>query len=143
MNHAKSELSKQHIPRILVIEDDFDVAEVTTLLVKKYSGGDCDWVEDSYSAIDAVYEKHFDYWIVDQNLPGLKGFEVLKAVDKAIDRDPILNSETRFLKPISVILMSGSDFEIPKDLALKHFVIQDFVPKQTLSLGLARNLAAS
>lgn len=131
-------------PRILVIEDDADVAAVTRLLLNQFSGGQYDWVADSYAAMDALCVKHYDYVIVDQNIPGLKGLDVLRVVDRAIDQDPTLSDDTRFLKVMPVLFMSGCNIKIPSSFKLKHFVIQDVIAKRSLSLSLslARNLAS-
>jgi DNA-binding response OmpR family regulator len=137
-----SQQNKLRPPKILVIEDDADVAQITQFLVKQYSGGRCDWADDSYVAMEALYKSHYDYIIVDQNLPGLKGLQVLQALDRAIDQDPTLNRETRFLHLIPVLFMSGASIAIPKDFKLKYFVIQDAFEKNILGLGLARNLAS-
>ncbi len=130
------------VPRVLVIEDDADVAEITRYLVNQFSGGRTEWVQDSYAALDALCENRYDYVIVDQNLPGLKGLELLSAMDNALDRDPVLSDRIVMDRPISVIFMSGAKVEVPAGFKLKHFVIQDFVAKSSLSRGLARNLAS-
>lgn len=132
--------SKRTPPHVLVIEDDADVGELTCYLVNQFAGGQSDLVTDSYAAIDALYENKYDYIIVDQNLPGLKGLQVLAAMDNAIDLDPTLSDQTRFIEPLPVIFMSAEAQTIDKKF--RHFVIQDFVAKNSLSLGLARNLAS-
>jgi CheY-like chemotaxis protein len=133
-------VSKKSAPHVLVIEDDADVGELTCALVNRYAGGQSDLVTDSYAAINALYENKYDYVIVDQNLPGLKGLQVLAAMDRAIDQDPTLSDQTRFIKPLPVIFMSAEEQDISKKF--RHFVIQDFVAKTSLSRGLARNLAS-
>ena len=94
--------------KLLIIEDDMDVAEVTSLLVRRFCRGTSDLVGDSYEALNAFYEKSYDYLIVDQNLPGLKGLQVLASLDRAIDLDPLLSEQPRFVNKMPVIFMSGT-----------------------------------
>jgi len=128
--------------KILVVEDDMDTAQLTRFLIERYSSARCDIVGDSYEAIEALCDNSYDYLVVDQNLPGLKGIEVLMRLDSYLDSDPILAEQSRFNRKIPVLLMSAEDIRLPYGLRLTHFEITDRINKRDLGLSLARNFAS-
>lgn len=128
--------------KVLVVEDDGDMAELTRFLIEQFSGARCDIVVDSYEAIEALCDNSYDYLVVDQNLPGLKGIEVLIKLDSYLDTDPILAEQCRFTHKIPVLLMSAENITIPHGLKLTHFEITDSINKRDLNLGLAKNFAS-
>ena len=128
--------------KVLVVEDDSDMAQLTRLLIEKFSGARCDIVVDSYEAIEALCDNNYDYLVVDQNLPGLKGIEVLMKLDSYLDTDPLLAEQCRFSHKIPVLLMSAENINVPNGLKLTHFEITDRINKRDLGLGLAKNFAS-
>lgn len=128
--------------KVLVVEDDGDMAQLTRLLIEQFSGARCDIVVDSYEAIEALCDSNYDYLVVDQNLPGLKGIEVLMKLDSYLDTDPILAEQCRFNHKIPVLLMSVDSITVPHGLRLSHFEITDRINKRDLGLGLAKNFAS-
>ncbi len=128
--------------KILVVEDDGDMAQLTRFLIEQFSGARCDIVVDSYEAIEALCDNNYDYLVVDQNLPGLKGIEVLMKLDSYLDTDPILAEQCRFSHKIPVLLMSGENITLPHGLKLSHFEITDRINKRDLNMGLAKNFAS-
>lgn len=128
--------------KVLVVEDDRDMAQLTRFLIEQFSGARCDIVVDSYEAIEALCDNSYDYLVVDQNLPGLKGIEVLMKLDTYLDTDPLLAEQCRFTHKIPVLLMSGESIEVPHGLKLTHFEITDRINKRDLNLGLAKNFAS-
>ena len=128
--------------KVLVVEDDGDMAQLTRFLIEQFSGARCDIVVDSYEAIEALCDNNYDYLVVDQNLPGLKGIEVLMKLDSYLDTDPILAEQCRFTHKIPVLLMSADNITLPTGLRLSHFEITDQINKRDLNLGLAKNFAS-
>lgn len=128
--------------KVLVVEDDKDMAQLTRHLIEQFSGARCDIVVDSYEAIEALCDNNYDYLVVDQNLPGLKGIEVLMRLDSYLDTDPLLAEQCRFSHKIPVLLMSAENINVPNGLRLSHFEITDRINKRDLGLGLAKNFAS-
>lgn len=128
--------------KVLVVEDDGDMAQLTRMLIEQFSGARCDIVVDSYEAIEALCDNNYDYLVVDQNLPGLKGIEVLMKLDAYLDTDPLLAEQCRFSHKIPVLLMSAENINVPNGLKLSHFEITDRINKRDLGLGLAKNFAS-
>lgn len=142
--NLKPEISRTTLNRrkVLVVEDDTDMAQLTRMLIEQFSGARCDIVGDSYEAIEALCDNSYDYLVVDQNLPGLKGIEVLKKLDAYLDTDPILSEQCRFTHKIPVLLMSAENIVLPHGLRLTHFEITDSINKRDLNIGLAKNFAS-
>lgn len=141
---AKTDLRRTTLNRrkVLVVEDDGDMAQLTRFLIEQFSGARCDIVVDSYEAIEALCDNSYDYLVVDQNLPGLKGIEVLMKLDSYLDTDPLLAEQCRFNHKIPVLLMSADHINVPQGLRLSHFEITDRINKRDLNLGLAKNFAS-
>lgn len=127
--------------KVLVVEDDKEMAHLTRFLIERFSGARCDMVTDSYEAIEALCDSAYDYLVVDQNLPGLKGIEVLIKLDTYLDTDPTLAEQLRFGQKIPVLLMSADSIRLPHGLRLSHFEITDRIHKRDLGQSLARNFA--
>jgi CheY-like chemotaxis protein len=147
--HAMEEMAEATIPqttlnrrKVLVVEDDSDMAQLTRFLIEQFSGARCDIVVDSYEAIEALCDNNYDYLVVDQNLPGMKGIEILIKLDSYLDTDPILAEQSRFTHKIPVLLMSAGTINVPYGLKLTHFEITDSINKRDLNLGLAKNFAS-
>jgi CheY-like chemotaxis protein len=141
---AKLAISRMTLNRrkVLVVEDDNEMAELTRFLIERFSSARCDIVADSYEAIEALCDNSYDYLVVDQNLPGLKGVEVLMRLDAYLDTDPMLAEQSRFNRKIPVLLMSADNITLPHGLRLLHFEITDRINKRDLGLSLARNFAS-
>ena len=154
LNNSKTDHSPVQMPaaevrrttlnrrKVLVVEDDSDMAQMTRFLIEQFSGARCDIVADSYEAIEALCDNNYDYLVVDQNLPGLKGLEVLIKLDNYLDSDPILGEQCRFTHKIPVLLMSAENINVPHGLKLMHFEITDRINKRDLNIGLAKNFAS-
>lgn len=141
---AKAQIRRTTLNRrkVLVVEDDGDMAQLTRFLIEQFSGARCDIVVDSYEAIEALCDNNYDYLVVDQNLPGMKGIEVLTKLDSYLDTDPLLAEQCRFTHKIPVLLMSAGNINVPHGLKLTHFEITDSINKRDLNLGLAKNFAS-
>src|SRR5690606_15487274 len=107
--------------RVLIIDDDRDMVEAIKFIVESYSSCKCDRAYDAYEALDALCERHYDFVLVDQKLPGLKGSKVLEKMDRYAERDPLIAESQRFSARIPVVLMSGEEIRMPKKRDFKHF----------------------
>jgi DNA-binding NtrC family response regulator len=67
--------------KILIIEDDINSSKVfSRILIKE--GYDVDCVYDGEQAVSIIPKEDYDLLIIDMNLPGMNGFELLKKVKK-------------------------------------------------------------
>lgn len=73
---------------ILLVEDDFDLAELTASYLIS-NGYQVEIVEDGISAVDKILQQQPDLVILDLMLPGLDGLEVCQKVRPQFDK-PIL-----------------------------------------------------
>ena len=73
---------------ILLVEDDFDLAELTASYLIS-NGYQVEIVEDGISAVDKILQQQPDLVILDLMLPGLDGLEVCQKVRPEFD-NPIL-----------------------------------------------------
>lgn len=133
-NEKKFRLNPTHKKdlRILVVEDDQDVAGFTQHVIQKNSFAHCEVASDSYEAIQKLSDHKYDLILLDQNLPGMSGTVFLTQMDEYADKDPLLVESPHFAQKIPVIIMSGNK---PQDLGvmkLEHFDVVDFIEKKNL-----------
>ncbi len=120
-----------HKQKVLIIEDDKDMAAVIKYRIESYGGAHCDVVSDPYEALNMLSDAAYDMVLVDQKLPGMLGSNVLTQVDRFIDIDPTLSELQRFSQKIPVVLMSGAPIKLGSRYRLKHFKIQKILDKKT------------
>ncbi len=65
--------------KILMIEDDFMIAESSQTLLK-YQGFDVEWVNNGLDGLKLLTEKQFDLVLLDLGLPMMDGMQVLKQI---------------------------------------------------------------
>ena len=65
--------------KILMIEDDFMIAESSKTLLK-YQGFDVEWVNNGLDGLKLLSEKQFDLVLLDLGLPMMDGMQVLKQI---------------------------------------------------------------
>ncbi len=65
--------------KILVIDDEFEIVELTKMILEK-EGYDVEGVRSGMDALTQVHEMHPDLILLDVNMPGMDGWEVLKAL---------------------------------------------------------------
>ncbi|MBJ9986026.1 response regulator transcription factor [Acinetobacter sp. S40] len=67
------------MPKILIIEDDFMIAE-STLTLLKYHQFDVDWVNNGIDGLAQLAKQTFDLVLLDLGLPMMDGMQVLKQI---------------------------------------------------------------
>lgn len=75
--------------RILLIEDNDDLAE-TTVDRLRAEGHSVDREADGFEANELLRHSHFDIILLDVNLPGKNGYEILRSLRARGDTTPVL-----------------------------------------------------
>ena len=65
--------------RILIVEDDKDIADIIILYLKK-DGVETVWTSSGEDGMTAFGSGHFDLIVLDINLPGMDGYETLRKI---------------------------------------------------------------
>ena len=110
--------------KILLIEDELDLAEVTKMRLKN-SGYEVVHVIDAEKAFALLRKDIPDLVLLDLLLPGMQGEEICKKL-KCDDR----------LKTIPVILFTASASDIPKvakEVGADDYIMKPFEPEDLLS----------
>ena len=75
--------------RVLLIEDDYAVSQSVETILKK-EGMVVDTTDDGEDGLDCGKLYDYDIIILDLNLPGMNGYEVLKSLRNAKISTPVL-----------------------------------------------------
>ncbi len=75
--------------KILIIEDDFMIAESTQTLLK-YQGFDVDWVNNGIDGLKKIQHEQVDVVLLDLGLPMMDGMQVLKQIRQNHPNLPVL-----------------------------------------------------
>ncbi len=75
--------------KILLLEDDGLLAESLSEYLRM-EGYEVDRVARGEAVFDATFEKRYDLYLLDINVPDINGLEVLKALGEAEDRTPTI-----------------------------------------------------
>ena len=77
--------------RILIVEDETNIAESLSFILRR-ADFDVDTVADGAEALDRLRRERFGAIILDIMLPGMNGFDVLRAVraDRALAALPVI-----------------------------------------------------
>lgn len=77
--------------RILIVEDETNIAESLSFILRR-ADFDVDTVADGAEALDRLRRERFGAIILDIMLPGMNGFDVLRAVraDRALAAVPVI-----------------------------------------------------
>ena len=99
--------------RVLAVDDETSVLEVIRHTLKP-EGYDIVTAEDGQSALDMLDSFSPDLVILDINMPGLNGLEVLEKIRESSDTPVIMLSVLNDVDTISDSLTSGADDFISK-----------------------------
>ena len=120
--------------RLLIIDDD-DLLRNSLSVMLGARGFSCTLAHNALVGIDQAEAGQFDVALVDINMPGLNGFEVIKALARIEPR-------------ISVVAMSGRQFDgdldyavIATGLGADAFLPKPFRPQQLVEALAARPAA--
>ncbi len=76
--------------RILLIEDDELLGDGIQKGLSQFPGMRVDWLKDGNSALSALQSEHFDVVLLDLNLPGKSGLEILKSYRDSENDTPVI-----------------------------------------------------
>ena len=73
--------------RVLLLEDEYMLRVSITEFLEEMG---CEIVgfSNGEKAFDAIYETHFDLYLLDVNVPGMNGFELLRTLRKEGNKNP-------------------------------------------------------
>lgn len=110
--------------KILVVEDDHDIAQLLALTMKK-AGFEVAVSENGYDALNAIRRHPPDLLILDLMIPGIDGFEVCRE----IKREPRTAS-------VAVLILTARGEEIDRIIGLElgadDYVVKPFSPRELL-----------
>jgi len=107
---------------ILLLEDDFELAETIQELLQE-SGYKVDMVHTGNDAVDASYEKKYDLYVFDINVPDMSGLEILESLRDAEDTTPAI-----FISALVDMNTIAKAFEIGAD----DYIKKPFFPEELL-----------
>ena len=108
--------------RILIIEDDKDIAHLVELHLKD-AGHEVTVAFDGNAGLELALSKHFDLIILDLLLPGIDGIEICKRVRAASASIPILMLTSRSSEIDRVLgLEIGADDYLTKPFSIRELL---------------------
>jgi len=108
--------------KILLMEDDRLLAETLQELLQS-EGYDVTLVLDGAAAADVSYEKKFDLYVFDINVPEINGLELLESLRGADDKTP-----TIFISALVDLNSIAKGFEVGAD----DYIKKPFFPEELL-----------
>jgi CheY-like chemotaxis protein len=126
--HPNADLHATKVKKILLIEDDLDLAGVLSHNLMKRYACKIDIASDPFEAINQATENFYDLIILDWNLPGLNGGETLSRIEKAMFFEPTLPIQWDGRQVPVVVFSAGLRQECPFRKT-KHFNYMCFVSK--------------
>lgn len=114
--------------KILMIEDDLDMAELIISSLKMRYHCAIDVAQDPFEAMNLMTDKFYDLIILDWQLPGLNGTETLVQAEKGLKLEPSIPIQWDQSKVPVVIFTSSKKNEcLPR--RTKHFNYVGFISK--------------
>ena len=106
--------------RLLLVEDDLELGRGIQKALTR-DGYRVDWLTDGTEALEAIRREAFELVILDLQLPGKDGIEVLNAARRAAVKTPVLIMTARDTVDERVLgLDSGADDYLVKPVELKE-----------------------
>ncbi len=110
--------------RIFLLEDDTNLCETVTDFLEE-EGFAVDAVYDGEEAEAKLYEERYDILLLDVNVPGINGFELLKeARARGVDTPAIFITSLNAIENLEEGYESGADDYIRKPFALKELLLR-------------------
>jgi len=108
--------------KILYLEDDISLSETITEFLED-NNFDVTPTYNALDALDRLYSSNFDILILDVNLPGMDGFEMLKKLRDADILIPAIYTTTfNSIEDLDKGYSSGADDYLKKPFALKELL---------------------
>jgi len=110
--------------KLLLLEDDLTLSE-TVVDYFEEQGFDVVPVYDGEEALSAIYENGFDLLLLDVNVPGINGFDVLKQIREEKNSVPaIFITSLNSMDSLEEGFSSGCDDYIRKPFELKELLLR-------------------
>lgn len=110
--------------RIFLLEDDTNLAQTIEEFLED-EGYKVTLAYDGESAESILYEEQFEILLLDVNVPGINGFELLKSARDRGNREPaIFITSLDTLEDVENGFKSGCDDYIRKPFALKELLLR-------------------
>lgn len=110
--------------KILLLEDDVNLSETVEEFLTE-EGFEVEAVYDGQSAESSIYEKSYDLFLLDVNVPSPNGFEVLKSSrDQGKTTPAIFITSLNSTDDLSKGFESGCDDYIRKPFALQELLLR-------------------
>jgi len=112
------------VSKILLLEDDANLNETVTEFLEE-QGYEVVSVYDGYEAQEKLYETRFDLLLLDVNVPGIDGFELLReSREEGVVAPAIYITSMDSVDDLEKGFDSGCDDYIRKPFALKELLIR-------------------
>jgi len=110
--------------RIFLLEDDTNLAETVADFLEE-EGFSVDVAYDGDEAEEKLYEARYDILLLDVNVPGINGFELLKeARARGVETPAIFITSLNAIENLEEGYESGADDYIRKPFALKELLLR-------------------
>lgn len=140
----KSLLAKSPTKRVLIVDDDLDIADAIKYIIESLNPHyKCTIVNDPYEALLDLTDQEYDLILMDQEMPGLYGSDMLKKADHYIENETELMAAGMSASPIPVVMISSSEKKSELQLKFKNFNVTDYIQKKNLTHFLRQRLGAS
>lgn len=107
---------------ILLLEDDTLLGETIDEMLKD-AGHKVFWVKDGYEALDATFDRVYDLYILDINVPKLNGLKVLEELRDAGDDTRVI-----FISALSDMASITKGFK----LGAEDYIKKPFFPEELI-----------
>jgi len=113
-----------NLAKIFILEDDINLNETISEFLEE-EGYDTTSAFDGDEAEDFMYENNYDLYLLDVNVPGTNGFELLKKARQNNDKVPaIFITSLNSLDDLEIGYKSGCDDYIRKPFELKELLLR-------------------
>ena len=110
--------------KILLLEDDLNLSETVAEYFDE-QGFEVVCVYDGDDAISSIYENHFDFLLLDVNVPNKNGFDVLKEIRAQNNNVPaIFTTSLNSMNSLEEGYISGCDDYIRKPFELRELLFR-------------------
>jgi DNA-binding response OmpR family regulator len=111
--------------RILVVDDDPDLLATIKQGLELLGGFDVEVAGDGIAGLEAVYATSIDCMVVDLSMPGLNGYQLIRALrgDAHTAQTPVVVLSALAQEQVEIIgLLSGADAYLYKPVDLQTLI---------------------